>query len=248
MSPFRYVIFISILLSQKIGTGKTTKIRSLLSSVNDNPNNASYQEPLRPIIIKNQVSLRIAVGNDLTSTCNKNLMNNASVINAANLDDWSSDEIPPITVNDYLSVIKHHLRVRDTLLVDALILMNRFVNNTFCVNYFNVHRLFGVATFVVYKAGPHLMMDNVAAECLGMDLEELVEMQQDFLSGIKNDTGIKDKERVEMVSRLLERLRMGWRLLEHQLSEINRLVQENSLELSIVNGNQTQIKRKDNAY
>eukprot|EP01084_Bolivina_argentea_P306425 529506_1 len=81
MSPFRYVIFISILLSQKIGTGKTTKIRSLLSSVNDNPNNASYQEPLRPIIIKNQVSLRIAVGNDLTSTCNKNLMNNASVIN-----------------------------------------------------------------------------------------------------------------------------------------------------------------------
>ena len=108
---------------------------------------------------------------------------------------YTSRKLPQISVNDYIVRIAKYMKVEDSTLVLALIYIDRISRKRkIFVNEYNVYRLFFMSVVVATKYNEDKHYSNTYyAKIGGVELEQLNQMEIEFVMGIKFDLFVEAK-------------------------------------------------------
>lgn len=108
---------------------------------------------------------------------------------------YTSRKLPEISVNDYIVRIAKYMKIEDSTLILALIYIDRITRKRkIFVNEYNVYRLFFMSVVVATKYNEDKHYSNTYyAKIGGVELEQLNQMECEFVMGINFDLFVEAK-------------------------------------------------------
>lgn len=108
---------------------------------------------------------------------------------------YTSRKLPEISVNDYIVRIAKYMKIEDSTLILALIYIDRISRKRkIFVNEYNVYRLFFMSVVVATKYNEDKHYSNTYyAKIGGVELEQLNQMECEFVMGINFDLFVEAK-------------------------------------------------------
>lgn len=108
---------------------------------------------------------------------------------------YTSRKLPQISVNDYIVRIAKYMKIEDSTLILALIYIDRISRKRkIFVNEYNVYRLFFMSVVVATKYNEDKHYSNTYyAKIGGVELEQLNQMECEFVMGINFDLFVEAK-------------------------------------------------------
>ena len=108
---------------------------------------------------------------------------------------YTSRKLPEISVNDYMVRIAKYMKIEDSTLILALIYIDRISRKRkIFVNEYNVYRLFFMSVVVATKYNEDKHYSNTYyAKIGGVELEQLNQMECEFVMGINFDLFVEAK-------------------------------------------------------
>ena len=167
--------------------------------------NKIYEEKEEPEI-KN-LNLIKSISNTLITILeeNKQLENYKAIIKKQNKMIFSSNNIPNISINDYLIRIQTYSEIEKSTLIIALILIDHTCKKSgLILNYYNIHRVLFGSILISIKYNEDNYYDNkFYSEIAGVKLKELKLIEYAFLELNDFNVFVNIKE-YEQYSRYLE--------------------------------------------
>ena len=167
--------------------------------------NKIYEEKEEPEI-KN-LNLIKSISNTLITILeeNKQLENYKAIIKKQNKMIFSSNNIPNISINDYLIRIQTYSEIEKSTLIIALILIDHTCKKSgLILNYYNIHRVLFGSILISIKYNEDNYYDNkFYSEIAGVKLKELQLIEYAFLELNDFNVFVNIKE-YEQYSRYLE--------------------------------------------
>ena len=108
---------------------------------------------------------------------------------------YTSRKLPEISVNNYMVRIAKYMKIEDSTLILALIYIDRITRKRkIFVNEYNVYRLFFMSVVVATKYNEDKHYSNTYyAKIGGVELEQLNQMECEFVMGINFDLFVEAK-------------------------------------------------------
>lgn len=130
------------------------------------------------------ISLIKVISKILTSVIEekKKLPNYKKVIKSQTKMVFSSNNIPKISIEDYLTRIQKYTKVEKSTLIISLIYIDRICSKKLILTYFNVHRIIFSAILISIKYNEDIYYKNkYYAEIAGVNIKELEILEHSFV-------------------------------------------------------------------
>jgi hypothetical protein len=130
------------------------------------------------------ISLIKVISKILTSVIEekKKLPNYKKVIKSKTKMVFSSNNIPKISIEDYLTRIQKYTKVEKSTLIISLIYIDRICAKKLTLTYFNVHRIIFSAILISIKYNEDIYYKNkYYAEIAGVNIKELEILEHSFV-------------------------------------------------------------------
>ena len=175
------------------------KSPSLVSSIsNDNKSESStrsqqqyqnQQRQINPIVFSISMTLHQLISENRTKPNYKDKLKQQSK------QIFTSRKLPQISISDYVIRIVKYMKIEESTLILALIYIDRISRKKkIFVNEYNIFRLFFSSVVVATKFNEDKYQSNsYYAKIGGMELEQLNEMEMEFVIGINFDLFVEAK-------------------------------------------------------
>ena len=125
--------------------------------------------------------------------------------NISSIESFSSNNIPSISLKDYLFRIQQYTEAEESTFIIALIYIDRLHNFGIVLNRYNIHRMFFVATLLAikYNEDNHFDIDYYSA-IAGISTKELKFLEIEFTNLIKFQLFVNEEDYLKYKSSLDE--------------------------------------------
>lgn len=154
------------------------------TTMSNNNNNESFTRNinLHQTTITTKTNLQFVIAFTLTKLIQNTKEENASSLLTQNECSFYCENIPNISLYDYLSRIVQYTDIQESTLIIALIYIDRYANAYNNISYHTIHKLLFAAIVLAIKYNEdEIYKNDYYANIAGVDIKELNAMESELL-------------------------------------------------------------------